>query len=176
MDRNCKLIMKKVLVIIIMFNIVSCNFFGSVDSSIQTNNVDFDKSDIIGTWKLDKFSYKYLSVKENFDSIYITFKSDSTFEINNSKELFNRKSQDSLVVLDKFSDGKIDNTLTNGQWKISHIKMPDYNIIKLNLIYDNNSALSDLKVYKKGEDYQIWYYFGDPDTGERLRFLKTDNH
>lgn len=58
--------MKKILFIIIMFNIVSCNFFGFVDSNIQTKNVDFDESDIIGTWKLDKFSYKYLSGKEDF--------------------------------------------------------------------------------------------------------------
>ncbi len=149
----------------------SCHGF-SVDNDIKTKNVDFDEADIIGNWKLDKFSYKYLSGKENFDSIYITFKSDNTFEMNNSKELFNRKDDDSSVVLDNFSDGKIDNNLTNGQWKITQVKMPDYSLTSLNLIYDDTSILSDLNVNKKGEEFQIWYFFGDPDSGERLRFLK----
>lgn len=170
-----KYIMISSLIILLAF---SCGGGFGIDSSIQTKNVDFDESDIVGTWKLDKFSYKYLSGKENFDSIYITFKSDSTFEMNNSTGLFTIKN-DSIATRDfidgknpAFSDGKIDNTLTNGHWKINHIKMPNYNITNLHLIYDDNSTQSGLNVYKKGDEFQIWYFFGDPDTGERLRFLK----
>ena len=53
--------------------------------------MDFEESDLVGNWKLDKFSYKYLSNKEDYDSIYIQFDSDSTFQLNNSRDLFKEK-------------------------------------------------------------------------------------
>lgn len=160
--------MKIVISILILCTITSCHFFGPVDSSIQTNNVDFDESDIIGTWKLDKFSYKYLSSKENLDSIYITFKSDSTFEMNNSKHLFDFD-ENSTITEDSHDTGAIlDNNLTKGNWKITQYTDEK----NLHLVYSDNSTQPGLNVYKKGEEFQIWYIFGDTDSGERLRFLK----
>ena len=51
--------MKKIVYFISIANIlISCNFFSTVENNIQTNNVDYTDKDIIGTWKLDKFSYK----------------------------------------------------------------------------------------------------------------------
>lgn len=147
--------------------LISCNFFGPVDSSIQTHNVEYSEKDIIGTWKLDKFSYEYLSKKENLDSIYITFKSDSTFVLNNSIDLFDRMDyRDNEKI-----NGKIDNVETEGKWKI--IRYETLNHKDFNLNFEDNETRSDFKVFKKGDEYQIWYFFNDPDTGQRLRFLKN---
>lgn len=145
--------------------LISCNFFGPVDSSIQTNNVDYSEKDIIGTWKLDKFSYEYLSKKDNLDSIYITFKSDSTFVLNNSIDLFDKigyRPKDKI-------NGKIDNTNSYGKWKITNYKVSKNKVLSLNF---NNIKKSGFDVFKKEDEYQIWYFLNDPDTGQRLRFLK----
>jgi|GEM_PF-2321743 len=37
----------------ILLVMTSCNFFSSIDSSIQTKNVDFNQQDIIGKWIMD---------------------------------------------------------------------------------------------------------------------------
>lgn len=146
--------MKKLIIFLIVNILVSCNFLGPLDSSIQTKNVDYSEKDIIGTWKLDKFSYEYLSKKEKTDSIFISFDKDSSFIINNSKELFN---------------GTIDNIKTTGSWEI--IQTSKKKSLQLN--YNNGSSQSGINIYQKGKDFQIWYFFGDPDSGERLRFLKN---
>ena len=164
--------MKKTFILLGIALLLSSCHGAFADGDFQRKNINFTEEDLIGTWKLDKGSYKYLSGEGNFDSIYITFKSNNAFEINNSKELFNRK--DDSATIDNFSNGKVDNTLTQGRWKINYIKMPEYTITDLNLVYDNNINQSGLNVYKKGEEYQIWYFFGDPDSGERLRFLKNN--
>lgn len=145
--------------------IISCNFFGTVESSIHTNNVDYSEKDIIGTWKLDKFSYEYLSKKDNLDSIYITFKSDSTFVLNNSIDLFDKIDYRPNEKV----NGKIDNIKTEGKWKITNYKASRHNVLSLNF---NNIKKDGFNIYKKGDEYQIWYFLNDPDTGQRLRFLK----
>lgn len=135
--------------------LTSCGGGFGIDNSIQTHNVNYEEKDIIGNWKLDKFSYKYLSSNREIDSIYIVFNENGIFKLNNSKDLFN---------------GIINNKTSNGKWKVTKYEnMSD----DLNLIYDDNTNQLGLNVYKKGDEYQIWYFFGDPDTGERLRFLKT---
>ncbi|KIX19688.1 hypothetical protein SY27_17925 [Flavobacterium sp. 316] len=37
---------------------------------------------------------------------------------------------------------------------------------------NNKSTQSGINVYQKGKEYQAWYFLSDPDTGERIRFLK----
>lgn len=163
--------MRKIISAFFMIAVLnSCGGGFGADNSIQTHNVDFNEKDIIGNWKLDKFSYEYLSEKENFDSICIFFNKDGTFILNNSGDLFNQKKADPEFYNVK-KNGIIDNKTSNGKWKVTkYEKIGD----RLNLIYDNNISQSGLNVYKKGDEYQIWYFFGDPDTGERLRFLKGE--
>lgn len=157
------------LLTLIFLLLTSCGGgFGPVENSIQTKNVDFTEKDIIGEWKLDKFSYKYLSVKENFDSIYITFKSDSTFEINNSKHLFDLNENSFLTEDQSDTGGIIDNEITKGNWKIEQLS----NFKTLQLLIENKEYLTGLNINKKEDKFQFWYFFGDPDSGERLRFLK----
>ena len=143
----------------------SCNFFGPVDSSIQTKNVDFNEKDIIGRWKLDKFSYEYLSKKDNIDSIYLALNADNSFKINNSSSLFKQVTK--INGKDKIN-GKIDNIKTIGKWEIK----PYSSYKVLVLTYENCTHQSGINFYKKENEFQIWYFFGDPDSGERLRFVK----
>lgn len=143
-----------------LFILTSCHFFGPVESNIQTENVDFEESDLVGNWKLDKFSYKYLSNKEDFDSIYIQFDSDSTFRLNNSEDLFKEKEDVNGMI-----NGKLDNLETRGKWE-------KYGSNQIQLFLIDSKSDINLKIFKKDDQYQIWYFFGDPDSGERLRFLK----
>lgn len=156
MDGNYKLNYMKYIIssLIIFLVIISCGGGFGVDNSIQTKNIDFTKEDITGTWKLDKFSYQYLSGKEDFDSIYITFNSDGTFEMNNSFELFKIKN-DSIAAHDfsigktpAFSNGKTDNILTNIHLDI--LKAEKLKTIELK----GNESIS-LNVYKKDNSYQF---------------------
>ncbi len=145
-----------VITFLVLVLLTSCGGGFRIDNSIQIHNVNYEEKDIIGNWKLDKFSYKYLSSNREIDSIYIIFNENGIFKLNNLKDLFN---------------GIINNKTSNGKWKVTKYEnMSD----DLNLIYDDNTNQSGLNVYKKGDEYQIWYFFGDPDTGERLRFLKVE--
>ena len=130
----------------------SCHFFGPIDTNIETKNVAVESNDIIGTWKMDKFSYEYLSEIKN-DSIVLTLKSDNIFEMNNSQKLF---------------DTEIDNGISSGRWEI--IEQYDTKIIELN--FDSPKTTKNLEIYKLKNNYQLWYFLSDPDTGERIRFLK----
>ena len=160
--------MKKIVILTIFTQFLnSCYFFGPIDSSIQTKNVEYKEKDIIGTWKLDKFSYKYLSKKENMDSIYIIFNADSTFNLNNSIALFNRQAD---LSRNEKINGKIDNLNTVGKWEIRRYKVTKHN--ELVLKFKDNNNTSGIDVFKKGNEYQIWYFFNDPDTGQSLRFIK----
>lgn len=160
--------MKKIVISFIIVNaLISCNFLSPIDSSIQTHNVEYSEKDIIGTWRLDRFSYEYLSKKENLDSIYITFKADSTFVLNNSIDLFDRIDYNDNEKI----NGRIDNLKTEGKWKITHYETLNHKDFILK--FDDNETRTDFKVYKKGDEYQIWFFFNDPDTGQRLRFLKN---
>jgi|SRR5690606_25127782 len=162
--------MKKLFILAgILLTLNSCYFFGPVDSNIETRNVDFKEADIIGTWKLDKFSYEYLEKKENFDSIYIAFKTDSTFVLNNSQDLFKWRGN-APEYLDVKQNGTIDNIMTSGTWKIKDYKSGNLKVLEI--VYNNKTYQTGVNVYKKDNEYQIWYFFGDPDSGERLRFLK----
>jgi hypothetical protein len=159
--------MKRVVVSFFIINIlISCNFTSPKVNELQTKAVDYNEKDIIGTWDLDKFSYKYLSKKNNLDSIYITFKADSTFVMNNSIDLFNKSAD---LSLNKMINGKLDNINIHGFWKISRYDTSNSQVLSLKY---NNIQKSGFNIYKKGDEYQIWYFLNDPDTGQRLRFLK----
>jgi len=159
--------MKKAIIFFLtLFIITSCNFFSSVDNSIQTKDVDFNEQNIIGTWKMDKFSYKYLSSDKKTDSIYIFFHKNGEFIVNNSKDLFNTSPHINT------KNGIIDYKISNGKWYIKQYKYREKIYKTLELTYEDNTKQIDLKVYKKADEYQIWYFFGDPDNGYRLRFLK----
>ena len=135
-----------------MLCLTSCHFSVPIDTNIETKNVEVESDDIIGTWKMDKFSYEYLSEIKN-DSIVLTFKSDNIFEMNNSQNLF---------------DGEINNEVASGTWEI----IEQYETKKIKLNFDETKISKNLEIYKLKKNYQLWYYLSDADTGERIRFLK----
>jgi hypothetical protein len=146
--------MKKInSILLVALSILSCNGISSIENNIKTKNIDYKKEDIFGKWKMDTFTYEYLSKKEKIDSIYLSLNKDNTFTLNNSKDLFN---------------GKLDNILTKGTWEIRE----NGNSKSFELSFNNKSKQSGINIYQKGEEYQIWYFLSDPDSGERIRFLK----
>ncbi len=161
--------MKKIfsiITIVASIHLTSCNGFGPIDKNIKTENVDFNNDNIIGTWKLDKFSYDYLSKKNKTDSIYITFNKDKTFVLNNSNTLFQSKSN---TEINSKKNGTVDNIQTKGNWTIVETQYDK----TIQLFFGKNIIQSGLSVFQKGNEYQIWCFFGDPDSGERLRFVKN---
>ncbi|MFD2891314.1 hypothetical protein ACFS5J_04725 [Flavobacterium chuncheonense] len=161
--------MNKILFLLVVVLFSSCHFFGPIDSSIQTKNVKLKQEDLVGKWKLDKFSYKYLTKKVHLDSIAITFNTDSTFVLNNSKNLF-RIRQSSFSHDDVTEIGVLDNLVSKGKWDIYEYGNNTSSSINLN--FQNEGTNINLNVFKKDEDYQLWFFQSDPDTGYRLRFLK----
>lgn len=150
--------MRVIITFFVCAILFSCNGGYGIDNKIPTENVQYSKEDIVGKWKLYKFSYKYLLLDERLtDSIYIIFNKDGSFQSNKSIDLFNPS-----------VSSKNDDTIQKGNWKINMLE----NKSELILTYENQVTLSDLNVFKKGTEYQIWYFLGDPDAGERLRFLK----
>jgi len=137
---------------IILIGCISCNGLGPVDINIQTKNVDVTTEDIVGIWKMDKFSYEYLS-GFNKDSIIISFKADHRFEMNNSHKLFDRE---------------INNTRIFGKWNI----IDQYDTKSVELNFDGINISRKLDIYKGKDDYQLWNFLSDPDSGERIRFVK----
>ncbi len=148
------LMMKRALRLILSLKImllVSCNGFGSIDRNVKTKDINVSPKAITGNWGIDYHSYKYLSSIKK-DSITIIFNPDSTFELNSSYDLFNNV---------------IENEVSKGNWKIINQNRS----VQIELSF-NDKMFKNLEVYKKGENYQLWYFFSDPDTGERLLFLK----
>ena len=143
---------KKLCFFILTIFIFSCNGFGPVDRNIQTKNLSISKEELIGKWKMDSFSYRYLSNLKN-DSIEIEFYPDSTFKMNNSSKLFKNS---------------IDNEITVGKWKIDS----SYKTKSIQLNFNSDKTNKQLEIYKKGKEYQLWYFLNDPDSGERIRFLR----
>ena len=146
--------MKKInSIIIIALIILSCNGVNNIENNIKTKDINYTKEDLLGKWKMDVFTYKYLLKNEKIDSVYLLLNEDNSFTLNNSKDLFN---------------GKLDNIPTKGTWKIIENK----NNKLFELTFNNKSNQSGINIYRKGKEYQIWYFLSDPNTGERIRFLK----
>jgi hypothetical protein len=151
---NSKIEMKRHywILLILVLGFTSCHFMGPIDVNIERKNVEVNSNDIIGTWKMDKFSYEYLSEIKT-DSIVLTFKPDNLFEMNNSQNLFDRE---------------INNGTSSGTWEI----IEQYDTKKIKLNFNDIKTSKNLEIYKLKENYQLWYFMSDPDTGERIRFLK----
>ena len=140
------------VLLILLLGFTSCNGFGPVDMNIQTKKIKVTSNDILGTWKMDKFSYEYLSDFKK-DSVILSFTDNNKFEMNNSQNLFNRQ---------------INNEPTTGTWEI----IEQYGTKKIKLNFDDTTNSKELEIYKKKDNYQLWYFLSDPDSGERIRFLK----
>ena len=90
------------------------------------------------------------------DSIWILFKPDSTFEMNNSELLF---------------DYTIDNKISKGVWKITNsYGRPESKELRID--FEGSKVSKNLEIFKKGDDYLLWYFLTDPDAGERIVFIK----
>lgn len=130
----------------------SCNGFGPVDRSINTKNVAVANNDVVGEWKMDSFSYEYLTGTFK-DSVVLRCKEDHTFTLNTTHSLF---------------DEKLTQETTMGSWELT--KFGEKTSLALQFTTINTTKTLD--VYQKGKNYQLWYFLGDPDMGKRIRFLK----
>jgi len=145
-----------ILLLLSLLLLYSCPpFLGVISSDIQTDNVEVSSKEIVGKWKMDIHSYKDLTGMKG-DSIWILFKPDSTFEMNNSEHLF---------------DYTIDYKPSIGVWRIkNNFSYPEEKQLRLD--FEGSKASVNLDIYKKGDNYLLWYFLTDPDAGKRIAFIK----
>lgn len=159
---------KLILLLIIIFCLLSCNFFGPIDNNNKMI-LDIDEKDLYGTWIIDKFSYKLIEEKgiNDIDSIKLIFHKNNEFEISNLPYFFssfNSKKANKVSNLEK------------GTWEIK--KINDTN--ELILTFEKSKFFSDgfstnFITRENNNKIVLFYFIGDPDNGERFLFHKIIN-
>ena len=160
--------MKKITLLIIFLTLTSCRYFNvSPVNGITTNNLTKEptKSEIIGIWEVDKFSYDLIEEKGyEKKKIELKLKSNGTFEISNLPKFIN--------VFDQTKEKYVN---TNGTWEIEKDFKEENWVLNMSFdksnIYENGMSTS-YDLYLQENKIIIWTFIGDPDSGERFLFTK----
>lgn len=161
--------MKKLIYLLIVFSQFGCRYFNtSPVDGVLIKHVKEEPSldDVIGEWEVDNISYNL--VKNNGyeeAEIRLVFNKDGTFEAFNYPSFMN--------VFKKIEERKLYNL--KGKWNL--IEDQKNENWKLNIVFDSNDLYE--RVYsdtydlflKKGK-LIIWFFIGDPDSGEYFLFEK----
>lgn len=161
--------MKKLLILIIILSLNSCRYFNvSPVNGISTKNLTEQpkKLDFVGTWEIDKFSYETIN-----EMGYNFKKTELNFKLNGKVEAKNLPS-----FIKTFSENKTKDFLNmQGTWNIGK----DFDDEKWILFLDFKNSKSkeqnfgtEFELFKENEKLILWYFIGDPDSGERLLFKK----
>jgi len=162
--------MKKASVLLILvLCICSCRYFNvSPVNGITTKNLTEKPlpKDFIGKWKIDKHSYDLIS-KEGYEykDVELVIKNDGSFNAKNFPDF-----------IDVFSKKATKEYLNaKGTWKIGKDFDDEKWVLGLNFekskLYRDDLAV-EFELYIEKEKLILWYFIGDPDSGERLLFEK----
>ena len=157
--------MNKILCLIIIVTFSSCRYFNvSPVDGITTKNLTEKplSEEFIGSWKIDKYSYELIEKKEyKQKNVKLIIKNDGSFAAKNFPDFVN-----------VFSENKMNEYINaNGTWKIGK----DFKGEKWTLSLDFNKSeyfSTEFELYRQDEKLILWYFVGDPDSGERLLFEK----
>ena len=161
--------MKKFFVLILFLSLNSCRYFNvSPVNGITTKDLTEKPKTIqfIGKWKLDKFSYDLINQNGyEIKTVELNIKSDGSFELKNFPNF-----------IDVFTKSKTKEYLNvGGNWKIGKNFSDENWVLGLNFekssLYRNGFAM-DFELYEEKGKIILWYFVGDPDSGERLLFRK----
>ena len=120
---------------------------------------------MVGIWEVDKFSYE-LNEENGFErkKIELDLNENGTFEITNLPSYIN--------VFDQ-TDEKFVNT--SGKWKIGKDFKGEKWVLNMRFdksnLYENGMSTS-YDLYLQDDGIIIWYFIGDPDSGERFLYRK----
>lgn len=160
--------MRKVLYLLILLNILSCRYFNvSPVNGITIKDLieKPSKSEMIGIWEVDEFSYQ-LNEQKGFEikKIELDLKENGTFKITNLPSYINPFDQS----IEKY-------VTTGGTWSIVNDYEGENWVLKMS--YDKSSLYRNgmsttCSLYLKDDKIIIWEFIGDPDSGERFLYKK----
>jgi hypothetical protein len=161
--------MNKVIFLIIILTHTSCRYFNVSPVNGITTKVLTEKpktEEFIGKWKLDKFSYDLIN-QNGYESksIELNIKSDGSFEAKNFPNF-----------IDAFAESKNKEYINaKGNWEIGKDFSDENWVLELYFeksnLYRDNFAM-EFELYEEKEKMILWFFVGDPDSGERLLFRK----
>ena len=160
--------MKKISYMLILLTFLSCRYFNvspvngiTIKDLIEKPN----KSEMIGIWEVDEFSYQ-LNEQKGFEKrkIELDLMENGTFKITNLPSYINPLDQS----FDKY-------VTTGGTWSIVKDYEGENWVLKMS--YDKsslyNSGMSTTyDLFLKYDEIIIWEFIGDPDSGERFLYIK----
>ena len=161
--------MNKILFLIIILTFTSCRYFNvSPVNGITTKNLSEKPKteELTGKWKLDKFGYELVNEKGyETKNIELNIKSDGSFIAQNIPNFIN-----------VFTESKTKEFLnSNGSWKIEKDFSDEKYVLGLNFEksnLDKDGFSVEFELYEENDKIILWYFVGDPDSGERLLFRK----
>ncbi|WP_298544496.1 hypothetical protein [uncultured Aquimarina sp.] len=160
--------MKSIFYLLMFLTLTSCRYFNiSPVNGITTKNLNQKPSskDMVGLWEVDSYSYDLIR-KRGYrnQKVVLEIKNDGTFEAKNLPDFIN--------VSQKSYQKRIH---TTGSWEIGKDfkgkKWVLYMSFKKSELYKNGMSTS-YDLYIQNDKLVIWYFIGDPDTGERFLFTK----
>jgi hypothetical protein len=160
--------MKNVIFFIFILTLTNCRYF----NVSPVNGITFKdltekprESEIIGTWALDKFSYDAIQNKGiKKEKVSLKFNNDKTFEVQNFPNIFDFDENNKIIK-------------SKGIWKISKNFEGKNWVLNMEFgktedFISSNVISTDFELYLQDNKLIIWYFIGDPDSGDRFLFTK----
>lgn len=159
--------MKKHITIISILCLLLISCFEVVDTKNNKPVTKVNQSDLTGVWKADKFSYEF-SVKnidgktqKPEDTISLLLNRDGTFMFKNALEV----SEDSIIQKNYTGTWELAKRIQKGYENQYAINLNSKNKLPLYLRFS-------FPIYKKNNQYELFIFIGDPDSGERIGLKK----
>ncbi len=160
--------MKNVIYFFIFLTLSNCRYF----NVSPVNGITFKdltekpkESEFIGNWSLDEFSYDAIQNKgfEN-KKVRLKFNKDKTFEVQNFPNIFDFDENNKIIK-------------SKGIWKISKNFEGKNWVLNMEFgktedFISSNGISTDFELYLQNGKLIIWYFIGDPDSGNRFLFTK----
>jgi hypothetical protein len=160
--------MKRILYLLIILTLASCRYFNvSPVNGISTKNLTEKptQSEMVGIWEVDKSSYE-LNEENGFErkKIELNLNENGTFKIINLPNYIN--------VFDQTEEKFVN---TSGTWEIGKDFKDKKWVLNMRFnksnLYENGMSTS-YDLYLQDDGIIIWYFIGDPDSGERFLYRK----
>lgn len=161
--------MKKIILLLIVINFSSCRYFNvSPVNGITTKNITEKplSKDLLGTWLIDIYSYDLLRKKGyEYKKVELSIRNDGSFEAKNLPDFIN--------VFSKKNTKEY--TTSKGTWEIAKDFDGENWVLQLKFeksdFYKEDFS-TEFDLYLEEDKLILWFFVGDPDSGERLLFKK----
>jgi len=160
--------MKRLATILLIFTVInySCQSKPPTDNTkLQkvTEKPDLDK--LIGEWEIDNFSYDFISNKYDIseNKVALVLNEDNSFKLMK------------MPFYDNFGVPKNTELVDiEGRWELKQSFDKKYWEMKLRFVLNKKKSSLNLMLFNRlNSGLILWYYVGDPDSGNRILFEKS---